>query len=520
MTQKSDRELLREAAEKALRDPYYFETEVCEVGKGEPDAHPEFQIRPVLEWFDKPRDFKKWPQGKRWLRYWSTPRFTAKSVCLTNWCAKKIVEDPNVTILYHAQEKKQAMTSVDMIRTWLELPRIEQLFGSFKNPRRWGSEQFTVSQRTSKSKRDPTVQACGMDVPITGWHPDIVIWDDLLGETNNTRDGVAKVKARLAASYYVLRPGGIGVWVCTRWGPSDPAAEILEAWKKGDWDAAGPRGFFGAYAVEGDEAFFPHAEPGKALFPSVWPEEAIEDARRTQPFEWFASQVLNEPIPAEGAYFRLGDFQYFPLYEEDGSLSKTLDGAIPFMAVDPASGKDEVEKGDETAFVVAFLKWVENRCQVFVVDEVGGRWRPDRVVDTFFRLTEKWRPSQIFIESHTYQGWMMTPIERKRKEMAIGYLPIEEVKRGGRGKDAKEERIKVLHTPHVYHEVFYAEDLKNCKCVEQLLRFRPNATDHDDYRDALAMLYQEAQTRGYGRRTNNWKVGSTRKHTIYRRTGV
>jgi hypothetical protein len=522
----SEAELKRKEARLALEDPYYFETEVLRVGKDEKKPRLREEMGPFFDWLCEPRDKNGFSEDDQWLRYWSSPRFTAKSVGLASWCCEEIVKDPNIAIMVQSEEKRQAVKIVDMVRHWLELPKVEKLFGNFESPRKWKEDEFTVAQRTVTGKKDPTMQASGMDVPMTGWHPDIIIWDDLLGETNNTRDGVAKVKARLSASLPVLRDDGIGIWVCTRWGPEDPASEILSG-ARGKWDLPGHRGFFGAYAVPGDEKFYPHAVAGEPLYPTVWPRHRIENARKTWPFELFASQVLNDPVPAEGAYFRSSDFQYFPLYTKSADglsiMNPVLDDALCFMAIDPASGQDQSEKGDEHAIVVGYIKWLKNICRMYLVEEAGGRWKTDKLVDAIATLIDKWRPRKIFIETHTYQDWMMSPLKRREQEFGVHY-PIEEVKRGGKGSQGKSDRVMSLQTPYTYHQVWHAEELKNGRVEEQLLRFRPNPKDHDDFRDAEAMLWQEATKRRYGRSRKEggggWKVGRVGGPVTYPRTGV
>ena len=527
---RTDAELLREEFKLALEDPYYMETEVFGVGKGDDFPRAEEEIRPYLEWLNEPRDYVKFPPKARRLRYWSSPRFTAKSVAVAAWASGEIIKNPNLAIMVQSEQRQQAIKVVDMMRKFLTLPKVEQLFGRFRSDTKWAEDEFTVCQRTTIAKKDPTVQAFGMENPMQGWHPDIILWDDLLGETNNTRDGVAKVKARLAASMPVLRAGGTGIWICTRWGPEDPAAEILKRVEAGDWDAPGHRGFFGCYAVLGDEEFYPHAVAGMPLYPTILPNEEIERLRKEMPFELFASQILNDPIPAEGAYFRQSDFQYFPLYVADDSLGPTaggsrlnpiLDGCLCFMSVDPASGKELAERGDDHAITVAFIRWIKNTCQMYVVEEMGGQWKTDKLVDAIATLTEKWRPRKIFIETHTYQDWMMSPLKRRAEEFGVHY-PIEEVKRGGRGSESKTDRILVLQTPYTYHLVWHAEHLQKGRTEEQLLRFRPNPKDHDDFRDSLATLYQEATRRKYGqgRREKGWKIGNISGPITYPRTGV
>ncbi len=163
-----------------------------------------------------------------------------------------------------------------------------------------------------------------------------------------------------------------------------------------------------------------------------------------------------------------------------------LDGAVPFMAGDFASGQETVKRGDDTAMGVAFLKWLENSVQMFVVDVRGGRWKPDRVVDCFFSMVEMWRPRKIFLETNAYKEWLMTPLRKGALEKGL-HLPIEEVtqSRSTGGKD----RIFALVTPYTYRQVWHAEELKNSKAEEQILRFQPGGKEHDDYPDMLSMIW-------------------------------
>lgn len=78
----------------------------------------------------------------------------------------------------------------------------------------------------------------------------------------------------------------------------------------------------------------------------------------------------------------------------------------------------------------------------------------------------------------------------------------------------------VLHTPYTYKQVWHADTIKNGRTEEQLLRFRPHPKDHDDYRDALSMLWQEAMKYQHGKRKGGWKVGRVGGPITYARTGV
>ena len=167
-------------------------------------------------------------------------------------------------------------------------------------------------------------------------------------------------------------------------------------------------------------------------------------------------------------------------------LNPILDGAIPFMALDPAGGKEHVKRGDDSALAVAFIKWFEREPRMFVVDVRGGRWKPDRVVDTAFIMIEKWRPRKIFVETNAFKEWLISPLKKGALERGI-YLPVEDITQS-KGKD----RVFALTTPYSYRQVYHADELKNSKYEEQLLRFLPDGKEHDDYPDVLSTLWIHA----------------------------
>lgn len=511
-TQYTDDELLKEQAEEGLRDPYYFETELLDVGKDDDLPRAESEIRPFLSWFDQPRPSRLRPEEK-FLIYWSSPRFTAKTVCLAVILTKKIIENPNIAILYMCELKSMAADTVELIMNWLESSKIEQLYGVFKRNKHWSKESLIVKQRNTY-RRDPTLMASGMDVGMQSYHPDLVVWDDLIGESNCTPQGFMKAKRRIHATMPVLRQGGMGIKVCTRWGEEDPAGEIIAKALKGQqWKAPGGRGFFGAYAVDGDEKFFEHAVPGEPLFPTVLPEEEIEVYRRDWPFDLFSSQILNDPAPLEGRYFA-AKYKYFEPYDEKGSLLKELEEGLNYMALDVAGGKEELERGDETVMGCGNVRWVGPNPQLRMLDAIGGRWKPDKVIDHFFNLIEKHRPVKIFVETNIAKDWLMDPL-RKRASMLGINPPWEEVS-WGKG-EAKKDRIKVLVNPYIYGQIEHAQHLKNSKLEVQQRQWKPGGKVHDDWPDMEAMIWINATKHKRRKKGTSWKVGSVNRGRRRRR---
>ncbi len=513
----TDRELIQQQAEWGLQDIYYFETEILQVGKEDELPRAEHEIRPLLEWFDQPRP-KNLPKTRRHLIYWSSPRFTAKTFCLAAVLCRKIIINPNIAIMLMCELKWMATKTIELIANWLESPRVVQCYGRFRGPKGWGKEELTVCQGTS-IKRDPTIWATGLEVPTQGGHPNVIVWDDLVGEETNDLMGFKKVDDKVAACMPVLRQDGIGIFNGTRWGEDDPAGKILVKAAEGkQWVAPPGRGFFGAYAVDGDKEFFKEfkGEVGDPLFPGILPDEEIKHYAEIWPPELFSSQILNDPTPAESRYFNSDNYQYFEPYKKDSlHLIDELAEGLPYMALDAAGGKETLSRGDDSVMGVGFGRWVGPTPQLWMVDAVGGRFKVDDVIKHFFILLKKWKPVKVFIETNMAKDWLLDPI-LKRAQMEGIRVPYEEVN-WGRG-DAKRDRIQALVTPYQYGQIFHAKNLKSSKLEIQELKWKPGGKVHDDWPDMMAMIWLKGMGKMKRKRKpgQGFKVGSFNKgRTIY-----
>lgn len=191
MRDRKDRKLLRQEALLGLQDPWYFSTEILGNGKNDPNPRPEHEMRPQLEFHCRPRPAGLLPDDK-WFDYWSCPRETGKTVNALVAITREIIRDPNTAIMIMNEEKQQAVQSLKMIADWLTRSKVEQLYGKFRGATNWEKESITVSQRTV-TRKDPTVQATGINLPIEGWHPDWVLFDDLIGRDSANREGFRQI---------------------------------------------------------------------------------------------------------------------------------------------------------------------------------------------------------------------------------------------------------------------------------------------------------------------------------------
>jgi hypothetical protein len=490
-----DRVLLREQAQIALGDAYYLGAEVIGLSRDEFPAPPQ-EAKPFYDFLDRPRPALLSPR-QIWLDFWASPRFTRKTYTVAVWLTQQIIREPNIRIIVDGQERQAAGDTVKLIREWLMLPEIVRLFGQFDSDD-WGKFEFTVSQRT-KALRDPTMRALGLDNSEQGKRCDIRWWDDLIGKSNNNPEGIAKVEQHISAGMPIIKPGGRGLYTCTRWNALDPSTDgftvsgnmgILRHFKQGtgSWHAPPPRGWFSAYAQPGDELFYPHAKPGELLYPSVLSEDFLEAQRRTMSHSEFSSQYLNNPLANEDRPFHEEDIQYFDPVDENGVRNECLTGAIPYLSVDPASGKLKTATKDDTTLCVAYIKWQENFFHVYVVEWLGGRWQTDRIYNQILSLNDAYKVRRMYLEANVGREFFINPLRKAAQDKGI-FLPIEDFSQSLHGTGKKDQRIEQTLQPlYAQRRVWHARHLKNTKAEDQLLRWVPGGAGHDDYPDVLATL--------------------------------
>jgi predicted phage terminase large subunit-like protein len=174
-------------------------------------------------------------------------------------------------------------------------------------------------------------------------------------------------------------------------------------------------------------------------------------------------------------------------FDLEDPANEVFRGLDYYLAFDFASGDDEVKYGDDTSCAVIGVRGLDLQREIYVVESDGGKWKPDETADKLFLLSDKWRPRLIGIETNAMQKTMKWVINDRMRSQGI-YLPIRELKRSGRR--AKSDEIRKLQPYYSAHSIFHFKSLRNGKLEEQLVRFKPGSTIHDDYPDALAMAFQ------------------------------
>lgn len=192
----------------------------------------------------------------------------------------------------------------------------------------WRADQINVKRTTRRP--DPSLFIAGVDKAITGFHPDDIIVDDMVGReaAENARIGDRSMTETLKGWMRTLvpiqnkqaSPPGRMLFIGTRWYMNDPYDYVMEYWGRG-----APRETYGLlvrlengekHRVElvtcGDVAYMHRAavEQGRSILPERWTMEKLAQMRVADP-SGFAAWMMNNPIDAVTQIFKNDWIQNF-----------------------------------------------------------------------------------------------------------------------------------------------------------------------------------------------------------------
>lgn len=401
------------------------------------------------------------------------PRGTFKSSIITeSYILWRLLKDPNLRVLIFSETYTMATKRVDALREHV-VKELESLYGRMKDDGYWREDSFKVLGRTV-SMKEPSLTAGGIDKPMTGDHFDIVLCDDVIGETNTqTDEQLEKVKNRFGELYSLLerkRNAQILV-VGTCWDERDVYSDLIlnkegvQSWEElmekkihegKNWNVYLRR------AVEDGEYFFPESL-GK---------EALDIIARGQSSYRNRCQYYNNPTMKENTVFEAGwRANAKQAYEKLGTptFAKTV------IYIDPAMTKGR--RSDYTGIIV--MGYLADGRRV-VREAIKLRVDPLELEETVLGLYQAYKPRKIVVESILFQSILASNIRRKLREHSI-FCKIEPYNPGT--KHTKESRIELLVPAFRTGQILYSAEMEDLDT--ELAKF-PNGT-HDDLVDALSM---------------------------------
>jgi predicted phage terminase large subunit-like protein len=201
------------------------------------------------------------------------------------------------------------------------------------------------------------MRAVGVGAGVTGHGAHLIVIDD---PVKNREEASSEIRRETVWNWYNddlytrLEPGGAIVLIMTRWHEDDLAGRILASDRADDWTVLS----LPALAEEDDPL---GREPGQALCPERFDEEALERIRRGGLLSWYAL-YQQRPQPPEGGMFKLPWF----------TVSDALPHAHNFR--DLVRYWDKAGTADAGAYTAGVLMGLRSNGDFWVLDVVRGQW--------------------------------------------------------------------------------------------------------------------------------------------------
>jgi len=408
------------------------------------------------------------------------PRGTLKSIVITrNHTIQRLLKNLNLRVLIYCETYTKATSYVREIRDMFDNPNFKEEYGDFKDSSYWREDGIRLKGKTISSK-EANLEPGGVDKPATGKHFDLIICDDLLGETNtNTEEQIQKVTNRFGELSSLLNPGGQIIIVGTIWDEQDLYCDIIR--RSGLKDESGWQEFLDKKVHEnagGWNIYVRRAkESGQLAFPDILSQEFLDKTAANQTDRRHSLQYYNDPTLRVMSVFKQEWIDAaHGLWEANASR---IDSLVKFniLLVDPALSKDD--KADYTALIVV---GVGDGGMWWIREAIQDRFDSEELVQAVVSMRDRWNCRKTFVESVGFQRTIVAWIKDWMRRN-LHYFSIEEFNPGT--KKSKESKIELLVPRFRQGRIAFSD--AHTDLTKQLLRYSTGKLKHDDLIDALSM---------------------------------
>lgn len=453
-------------------------------------ATPEMHLK-IADWLEE-----CWKGGRLRLLLMAF-RGSGKSTIAALFASWLLYINPDLRILVLAADARLAGKMAQQIRKVIERhDRTSHLKPEKKE--QWAGSRFTVKR--DSALRDPSVQASGITMNITGSHADMIICDDVeVPKTCTTREQRENLRERLAEIEYILDPKGTQIYLGT------PHSWFSIYADKPRIEAGEERAFLAGF----ERLEIPVLDADNN---SAWPEkyslEGIEKIKAASGPNKFASQMMLQPLSVNEG--RL-DPDLIKLYSEDINYSKEL-GAL-FIGDrrmessscwwDPAFGS---KKGDRSVLAVTyqdnegniFLHHMEymkvERGETRITSDLADA-PPDRATAQCRKvgeLAKKYYLPSVTVEDNGVgkflPGWLRTELAKMHVPCGVKIIS------SSANKDTR--ILEALDALMAAGKLYMHKDVVETPFLMEMKEWRPHAAKRkDDGLDALSGAISDAPVR-------------------------
>ena len=390
----------------------------------------------------------------------------------------------NIRILLDGEEKnKVPLEKLSEIKGKVGASKFIKLFGKLKpgistSDFPWRDEKITITIRDTSVWGVPTISIGGVDISVTGAHFDLIIADDLHGETNTrTAEQIEKVVDHFKYYGPLLDPQGYLIVIGTYWNAKDVYHYI-----QNNPDILAEYDVFIRRA---------HNNDGSLLFPEILSEEKLRREKIVMGVQYYPQYELRI-VSGEDALVKRDDIRYFKTEgEEIHTLSE--DGWGSCIITKYTQGRDSKKiltisdltitttcdeaytKERYSDYTGVVTKGEDEKGNWYILESKRGRWKESEIIDELNITIDKWHPLLLGLESTRFD-LMASELEKRR-------IYPKELKHGGR---SKHERFRALQPMFARNKIYVQQRQTNL--LEEIFSYRRDKFTgaHDDESDALA----------------------------------
>ena len=432
-------------------------------------------------------------------RVWLDPRGTFKTSLLIDHAVQWTICFPEIRILFLGGEKSIAAGSLEAyVETFVirgEPTRFQRLFPEFCiTPNQKYEKKFVAPPRKNpKRQREPTAWSNSVDSALSGWHPDLLIVDDVENDENS--ENVVRV-SKVKKIYYLAKQLLNKVWgrealAGTTYHPdglnlervkeqSEIKTSLVRAalWAREDYSADRRKELEAQLRDPNVPSAELRAEDWTLLFPEHLPFAALMNERgpSLEKFGTFCSQKLNHPMVPGGR----------PTF----TLEAMREASIPPQLV-PTAGQIfvwwdlaySIKRGRD--FYVGAVGLVDTQERLFILEIVRGRFVTHEIVHHIVQAIQRWDPWVTEIEDTNGARYLLSDLDRKAVEfrvpLRLDWVPVDS------SDQAKSGRVKGCETLLHEKRLFFVNSIA---CMDELyLEFTGFGDQpHDDIADAISQI--------------------------------
>jgi hypothetical protein len=370
-----------------------------------PEVH-----REALEFFppiDPNKTVEQLREGIKRRRSLMYPRNTYKSTMDVAYCVQMLLHYYlTIAILILSGSKELAFAFVDQVASFFvktpnRAPTLFQaLFPELCVAKVPNTGEFTPGLRQHEPAIiEPAIWGNSVDSSTTGWHPDVLILDDVNNNRNSKNyDARVRVTKAYKLTRKILKPTGIEMKIGTPYGPGDIFNDEILTSRPGTYD----RVYKPAMKLKSGERLdpngFPEDDEIELLFPSILSYEFLREEYEAD-YATFMSQYMLDSYGAAEIVF--DEREVLAAMEDESRVPLSGQAYISFRL--PCRS----QQWSTVSGAVGLMY----QGRMYVVDAVQGHYKPSTMAKMMHELARKHGTHDITIEESPGARSMQPVIE-------------------------------------------------------------------------------------------------------------